>query len=153
MKQLLSQKRVNVAQALDIVQLEFASNKIRLYYPTAVKIAAAMRVAGKAGITAAGGNVSLWRDLAKYELEVSVIPMHGEYRRSGHLSNVSHWQVDIEGELVVLILDDLTAKFHCTDALIVQSWLNMAARQAKAWAGDESTALIVTARLTDAAVG
>jgi len=143
-------KKVNVAQAKDLVQLELASDKIRLYYPTAVKIAAGMRVAAKAGITVAGGNVSLWRDLAKYELEAPIVPMHGEYRRSGHLSNVSHWQVDVEGQLVVLVVDELTAKFHCTDALIIQSWLNVAARQAKAWAGDDSTSLIITARLTAA---
>ena len=141
-------EKVNVAQAKDLVEWTIAENKIRAYYPTAVKIAAAMRVAGKAAITLAGGNVSLWRDLAKYELSAPVEPMHGEYRRSGYLSNLDRWDVYPEGELVVVVLDDLTAKFHCTDALILQAWLNVAARQAKAWAGDDSTAFIITARLT-----
>lgn len=150
MKGLFTRERVNVAQALDLVEWTLGDRKIRLYYPTCFKIAGGLRVAGKAGVDAAGGNVSLWRELAKYKLEAPFNRVHHEYRRSGFLSNLEAWHIDVEGELVVAYLDDLVAKFHCTDALIFQAWLDVAARQAKAWAGDDYDGLILTARLTNA---
>ena len=153
MKDLVTLKKINVAHAMDLVEWTLGDNKIRLYYPTCFKIAGALRVAGKAGVNAAGGNVKLWRELARYELAAPFSPVHSEYRRSGHLSNLKEWRVDVEGELTTIYLDNLVAKFHCTDALICQAWLDVAARQAKAWAGDDSTAFIVTGRLTDAGVG
>jgi len=153
MKDLFTLKKINVAYAMDLVEWTLGDNKIRLYYPTCFKIAGAMRVGGKAGVDASGGNVKLWRELARYELAAPFTPTHREYRRSGHLSNLKEWRVDVDGELVIVYLDDLVAKFHCTDALICQSWLDVAARRAKAWAGDDSTAFVVTARLTDANAG
>ncbi len=150
MKGLFTQEQVNVAQGKDLVEWTLGSRRIRLYYPTCFKLSGALRVGGKAALEAAGGNPALWRELAKYELEAPFLPVHHEYRRSGYLSNLKAWKVDVEGELVVVYLDDLVAKFHCTDALIVQAWLDVAARNAKAWAGDDYTGLIMTARLTDA---
>ncbi len=150
MENIFTQEKVNVAQALDLVEWTLGDRKIRLYYQTCFKIAGALRVAGKVGIDAAGGNVSLWRELARYELEAPFAPTYFEYRRSGYLSNLREWRVDVEGELAVIYLDDLIAKFHCTDALIFQAWLDVAARRAKAWAGDDSTSFIVSGRLTNA---
>lgn len=150
MKGLFTQEQVNVAQAMDIVEWTLGDRKIRLYYPTCFKISGALRVGGKAALDAAGGNVALWRELAKYELEAPFERVHHEYRRSGFLSNLEAWRIDVEGELVIAYLDDLVAKFHCTDALIFQAWLDVAARNAKAWAGDDYTGYVMTARLTDA---
>ncbi len=150
MKNIFTQENINVAQALDIVELTLGDRKIRLYYPICFKIASTLRVAGKSGVNTAGGNTKIWRDLARYELESSFAPVHTEYRRSEYLSNLKKWRVDVSGELVILYLDELVAKFHCTDALILQAWLDVAARKAKAWAGDDSTAFIVTGRLTAA---
>jgi len=147
MKNLFTLEKVNVAQAMDIVELTLGDRKIRLYYPTCFKIASAVRVAGKAGL---GENIKLWRKLSRYKLEAPFAPIHHEYRRSGYLSNLKEWHIDVVGELTVVYLDDLVAKFHATDALMLQAWLDVAARRAKAWAGDDSTAYILTARLTDA---
>lgn len=141
---------VNVAQGKDLVEWTLGDRQVRLYYPTCFKISGGVRVAGKAGVEAAGGNIRLWRELALYELEAPFAPVHREYRRSGYLSNLKEWRIDVEGELVVVHLDDLVAKFHCTDALIIQAWLDVAARRAKAWAGDDSTAFVRTMRLTNA---
>ncbi len=149
MENLFIQEDINVAHALDLVEWTLGDRRIRLYYSTCFKIAGALRVAGKAGLVAAGGNIKLWRELALYGLHSSG-SVYREYRRSGYLSNLKEWRVDVEGELVIIHLDDLVAKFHCIDALVCQAWLDRAARQAKAWAGDDSTGFIVTGRLSDA---
>jgi len=135
---------------MDLVQWKLGSHKIRLYYPTALKLAGQMRVYAKQAITVAGGNTRLWREVAKYEMEEPLIPLHHEYRRSGLLSNLKKWDVDSEGELIVVYLDELTAKFHCTDALLAQAMILRAARNAKRWAGDGMRQLVLTALLTNA---
>ena len=151
MRDLFTQETVTVGQAMDLVQWQLGSNKVRIYYPTAFKLAGQIRVCAKAAVALAGGNAALWRDLAKYELEKPLQPLHREYRRSGHLSNLSHEPyVRVAGELVVVQLDKLQAKFHCTDALIVQAMILRAAREAKQWAGDGSRAVILSAHLTNA---
>ena len=150
MLELFTQHTVNVAQAEDLVEWRIGSNAVRLYYPTCFKIAAGIRVAGKMAMAHECENVVLWRKLAKYEADTPFGPVHREYRRSGRLSNLKAWRVDIEGSLVAVYLDDFVAKFHFADALVIQAWMNVAARQAKAWAGDDTTGLIITARLTDA---
>ncbi len=147
---LFKYQQINVAYTMDLVDWTIGSNKVRLYYPTCLKLAGGIRVAGKAAITNAGENVKIWRDLAKFELEQPIQHMHREYRRSGELSNLTAWRVDVEGPLVVVYLDDFMAQFYCVDALRIQAALDIAGRQAKAWAGDDSTALIMTARLTNA---
>ena len=147
---LFAYKQINVAYAMDLVDWTIGSNKVRLYYPTCLKLAGSIRVAGRAGITNAGENVRIWGDLAKYELEQPIQHVHREYRRSGELSNLIDWHVDVEGPLVVVHLDDFVAGFHCVDALRIQAALMAAGKQAKAWAGDDSTAIILTARLHNA---
>lgn len=147
---LFKYEQVNVAYAMDLVDWTIGSNKVRLYYPTCLKLAGGIRVAGRAGITNAGENVRIWSDLANFELRQPSPHMHSEYRRSGELSNLIDWRVDVEGPLVVVYLDDFVAKFHCTDALQIQAALMVAGKQAKAWAGDDSTAMIITARLHNA---
>jgi len=150
MRGLFTQETVNVAQALDLVQWTLGDRKVRLYYPTCFKIAGGIRVAAKQCMGIGGDNARLWRALAEYEADAPPIRAHREYRRSGHLSNLKAWRVDVEGELVAVFLDDLVAKFHYADALLIQASLHRAAQQAKAWAGDHASALVMTARLTDA---
>ena len=151
MRGLVKPTNVAVAQALDLVQWTLGDRKIRLYYQTALNLAGAMRVAAKACMGIGGENSRIWRDLAKYERDAPPIVYHREYRRSGELSNLKAWRVDVEGELVAVYLDDLVAKFEFDLALMAQAALHRAAQQAKGWAGDDSTAFVITARLTDAA--
>ncbi len=147
---LFKYEQLHIGYAMDLVDWTIGSNKVRLYYPTCLKLAGGIRVAGKEAMVNAGANVSIWRDLAKYELEQKIQKMHWEYRRSGELSNLTAWRVDVEGSLVVVYLDNFVAKFYCTDALMIQAALSVAGRQAKAWAGDDSSSMIITARLTNA---
>ncbi len=151
MRGLFTQETIQIGHAKDLVQWKLGDRKVRLYYPTTIKMAAQMRVFAKAAIEIAGGNPRLWREIAKYELEEPLTPLNPEYRRSGHLSNVRHIPlVDLEGELVTVQLDDLIAKFHCTDALRAQAMLTRSARCAKRWAGDGSRNILLTARLHNA---
>ncbi len=151
MRGLFTQETMQVGQAKDLVQWTLGDRKVRIYYPTVFVMAGEIRVFAKAAVELAGDNPRLWRDIAKYEAEEPLTPLNREYRRSGHLSNLKHRpQVDIEGELVKVQLDDLVAKFHCVDALRVQAMLMRCARCAKRWAGDASRQFILTARLHNA---
>lgn len=151
MRGIFTQETMQVGEVLDLVQWQLGDRKVRLYYPTAIKTAAQIRVFAKAAVELAGDNPRLWREIAKYEAEEPLTPLHPEYRRSGHLSNLQHIPlVDLEGELVTVQLDDLVAKFHCVDALRVQAMLTRCARGAKRWAGDGGREFILTARLTNA---
>ena len=151
MRNLFTQEKVKVGNGMDLVQWQLGEHKIRLYYLTAYKLAGQIRVVAKAAVNLAGGNPALWRSLAAYDLEPSRVPLHREYRRSGFLSNLKTIPtVDIDGELVVVQLDELEATFHCTDALIVQAMLLRAARDAKRWAGDAQRVRILSAFLTNA---
>ncbi len=151
MRGLFTTETVLVGHALDLVQWQLGDRKVRLYYPTAFKLFSHIRVYAKGAVTLAGENTRLWRELAKYEDAAPVVPLNPEYRRSGVLSNIKHKpRVDLEGDLVVVQLDDLIAKFHCTDALIVQAMGMAAARNAKRWAGDGARDLQLTCLLTDA---
>ncbi len=150
MRGLFTQKTCQVGQAKDLVRLVLGSNKILLYYPTAYKLSGQIRVVAKAAVDLAGGNPKLWRTLAAYDLESPTVPLNRDYRRSGYLSNLKKIPtVDIDGELVVVQLDDLQATFHCTDALIVQAMLLRAARNAKRWAGDAQRVRMLSAFLTN----
>lgn len=151
MKGLFTPEQVNVGQAKDLVQLILGDRKIRFYYPTCFKFAGQLRVCGKEALLHAGENVRIWRDLADYQNHQQTGVVNPEYRRSGLLSNLKKEPiVTVEGELVVAQLDDLVAKFFYVDALRLQAALHVAALKAKAWAGDESDAIVMTARLTDA---
>ena len=153
MRDLFTLETAQIGQAKDLVQWTLDDRKVRIYYPTCIALSAQIRVYAKAAVTAAGGNTRLWRELAKYDQEPSMVPLHRKYRRSGHLSNLKSWNVKPDGELVVIYLDDLVAMFHCTDALIAQAMLLRAAKNAKRWAGDGSRQLMVTAVLHNATPG
>ncbi len=150
MAHVFTRERVNVRQAMDIVEWQLCSNKVRLYYQNTIEILHGMRVAAKAAMRHEGNAVSAWRDHAKIDRTPSIVPLNPEYRRSGFASNVKTWRVDVEGALVVVYLNELEARFHWTDALYFSAWLRTAARQAKNWAGDSTRQLRSTALLTDA---
>ncbi len=150
MRDLFTYEQMSVGQAMDLVQWQIGDRKIRLYYPTVIKMAGEIRVFAKAAVEAAGDNPRLWREIAKYEAEEPLVPLNREYRRSGQLSNlVDKPRVSFERELVAVTLGDLVAKFHCVDALRLQAGLLRAARCAKRWAGDAARVLVLSARLHD----
>ncbi len=151
MRDLFTFEQMSVGHAMDIVQWQIADRKIRLYYPTAIKYAGQIRVLAKAAVTLAGDNARLWRDIAAYEAEEPLVPLNPEYRRSGIVSNLKNVpKAHVEGELVVVQLDDLVAKFHCTAALRIQAGILRSARNAKRWAGDGFRGRVLSAYLHNA---
>lgn len=151
MENLFTAKQVNVQKALDIVQLTLEANKIRLYYQTTFKLCSDLQGASKIAMQHEGVKPEFWHKLAVYDGQVIDTPVNRKYRRSGYTSNVADPIVDIEGSLVVVQFDALTAKFHYTDSAKLCVWLRVAAKHCKNWAGDRSRIRNVYARLTDAA--
>jgi len=149
-KDLFTSKQVNVQQAMDIVQLVLGSNKIRLYYHTTFSLCSKIQGASKIAMQHEGVKPEFWNKLAKYDRTTIDTPVNKTYRRSPHLANVEMIDVKIKGSLVVLVFDDLVAKFHYTDAAKLCVWLRRSAKQAKNWAGDRSQIWNTYANLTDA---
>ncbi len=150
MKDLFTQKQINVRQGLDLVELQLGTHKIRLYYQTIFKMCSGIQGAIQFAIRYEGSKVTLWKELNKYDRKAITTPMHFEYRRSGHMSNVKDWAVSFEGSLIVLKFDELTAKMHYSDAAVLYSWLRRAGKQAKNWSGDRSRTWNTYAKLVDA---
>ncbi len=153
MRDLFTANQVNVQKALDIVGLQLGSNKIRLYYPTAFKFCSDLQGASKIAMQHEGVKPDFWHKLAVYEGQVIDTPVNRTYRRSSHNSSVVDPTVDIEGSIVVCYFDDLTAKFHFSEAAQLCVWVRVAAKHCKNWAGDRSRIRNVYARLTDATAG
>jgi len=143
-------EQVNVQQGQDLVNLQLGSNQIRLYYQTTFKICSSLQGATKLAMQTEGLKPDFWNKLVQYDARDCNVPCHHEYRRSGHTTNLKDWSVAFEGSLVVLKLDDLTAKFHYSDAAKLQVWLRRAGKQAKNWAGDRSRIWSTFARLAEA---
>ncbi len=149
MKDLFTSEQVNVQQALDIVGLQLGDNKIRLYYPTAFTFCSDLQGASKISMQHEGIKPDFWHKLAVYEGQVIDTPVNRTYRRSTYTSNVKGKpKVDIEGSIVVCRFDDLTAKFHFSEAAQLCVWVRVAAKHCKNWAGDRSRIRNVYARLT-----
>lgn len=56
-----------------------------------------------------------------------------------------------EGELVALTIGNVTLRIHYADALEISQWIRMAAKRAKATAGDATRNWALAANLSDAA--
>ncbi len=150
MEDLFLSRRVEARAELDMVEFRLGPHTLKLFYQTALEIVGGIRLAAKQALLRDGSNNTMWRDLADTNNEPYPILPNATYRRSGQKSTLSAWSVAFEGTLVVLHLDDLTAKFHYSDALQIQTNLRAAARQAKAWAGDKSRTMRASGYLTDA---
>ena len=65
--------------------------------------------------------------------------------------------MDVENQLILLVFETrnnkkaLVVKMHYADALQWYTMARLSAREAKAWAGDDSKNMQATAHLTDAA--
>ncbi len=150
MKDLFTFEQVNVRQGMDLVELQLASNKIRLYYQHVFTLCSKIQGNGMFALRYERNHPKLWRELSRYDQEPCIVPMHPCYRRSGLESNCKLQDVWFEGSLVVLQFDDLIAKFHYTDAARLRVHLYRGAKQAKHWAGDSSRSWNIFARLTTA---
>ena len=150
MSDLFRQRQCGAAQRCDVVDLKFGSYNAVLYYQSTFKIASAILMAAKLAGRHEGVELRKWLDFVRTEHFNPVKPTHFEYRRSGITPNVHAWDVAFEGNLVVIKLDDTTIKLHFADAFELYTMLRLAAKDAKAWAGDTSRYWNTRAMLTDA---
>lgn len=150
MKDLFTFKQVNVRQGMDLVELQLASNKIRLYYHDVFTICSKLQGNATFALRYERNHPKLWSELNKYEREPIATPLHSQYRRSGLLSNVKKYTISFKGPLVILQFDELVVKFHYSDIPRLRAHLWRAAKQAKRWAGDDSRQWNIFARLTTA---
>lgn len=152
---ILTQHQVSVKQGMDLVQAKFSDRSMLLYYQDTFEICSKMRGLGTFALRYERNSPKLMIELEKYEQEPPNVPLSPRFRRSGLKTNVKAYRVDYEDQLVVLEFRDFTnnihvVKMHYTDAVIVRAWLFKAAKEAKAWAGDDSRGFRVFAKLTDA---
>ncbi|MEE8598018.1 MAG: hypothetical protein V3S69_00600 [Dehalococcoidales bacterium] len=152
MPAILTEEHYKVSTTNDIVVLKLGSHTIKLFYQTALEIAAGMRMAAKMGMRYEGVRTQQWREILKNaQLKLPKIPRRNKvFRRSNEPSNISAWSVDWDRQLVVVKFDSLTATLHYTDALYLHALLRGFAKVAKAWAGDEGRTRRTVAYLNDA---
>ena len=147
---ILTQQQVSVKHGMDLVQLKLGDRSMLLYYQHVFSICSKMRGLGTFALRYERNSPALMRELDKYELAPPDEPLSPVYRRSGLATNVETWKVSYEDQLVVLQFNDQQFKMHYADSAVVRAWLYKAAKEAKAWAGDDRTGFRVFARLTDA---
>ncbi len=150
MQDLFKLEQINVQQGKDLVQLHLGSNAIRLYYQTTFKLCAKMAGCIKFAMRHEGIKPEIWHELNVYDRKRIKTKLHHEYRRSGYSANVTLWDVDFEGSLIVLTFDTKPFKMHFSDAVKIYAWLRGAAKEAKHWAGDRSRIYSTSAMLRDA---
>jgi len=126
-------------------------------YQTAFKILNGVCAAAKHAMRYEAVANKHWRTLAHIDVDTVTFRAAAEPRRSTLRSNVSNWRVDVDNQLIVLYFETrnnkkaLTVKMHYSDALQWYTMARLSAREAKAWAGDDTKAMQATAHLTDAA--
>ncbi|KKM58118.1 hypothetical protein LCGC14_1549850 [marine sediment metagenome] len=149
MDDLFTLKQVNVQHALDLVQIQLGSDKIRLYYQTVFKLCVQTMGCAKQAMGHEGLRPKFWAKINQYERFTPATRLHHEYRRSEGLSNVKNWDVNPEDSLVVWTFNERFYKMHYSDAVMMYAWMRRAAAEAKNWAGDRSRIFSTSARLTD----
>ncbi len=135
-----------------MVGLKFGPQRFLLYYQTAFKIAAGILMSAKIAAQYEGVHPSSWSEELKRILrqQVPTVPKHREYRRTTQVSNFKTWKVGGERNLVVLTFDQEIIKIHYSEAFVLYGMVRLAAKNAKAWAGDTSRQWTTRAVLVDA---
>lgn len=145
---ILSQQQFAVASENDIVCLSIGKATARLAYGTATRIAMALRIAGN--VTARNSGVDRQdRPSLASSVEASPSPLSPE-KRSTSDGRKYPWRVSVNGDLVNLVIGNVTATMEAHTALTLSRWMRVRARQSKRWAGDTSRSLILMGYLSNA---
>jgi len=150
MSDVLTSQQVEVGTMYDMVGVKFGTHRLLLYYITTFKIAHAIAMAARLAGRHEGVNPMFWRNFCRNADFNKKPKAHHTYRRTREVTNLKDWKVSFEGPLVVLKFDELEVKLHYTNAFELYVWMRTNGRIAKAWAGDTSKTMTVTAHLTDA---
>lgn len=150
-------EQVSTSSRFEFVAMRFRDQTPLVPYQTAFKILNGVCMAAKHAMRYEAVANKYWRTLAFIDVDTVTFKAAREPRRSTLASNVSNWKVDIENQLVVLVFETrnnkkaLTVKMHYAEALQWYTMARLSAREAKAWAGDDTKSMMGTAHLTDAA--
>ena len=149
-------EHVSTSPRYEFVVMRFGDQRPMVPYQTAFKILNGVASAARHAMRFEAVATKHWRTLAHIDADTVTFPAHFEPRRSRLHSNVSNWRVDVEQQIVVLYFETrnnkkaLTVRLHYADALQWYMMARLSAREAKAWAGDDTKAMSVNAYLTDA---
>ena len=135
---------------LDIVEIILGSQRPRVFYQTAREIAPHIRVAAKSCLQYERERARAWRLWQAKDFGAVYEPRHPAFRRSNLQATVRRWRVYPQGALVVLKFDDLTVRVPYEEALNLHGFIDVAAQNARNWAGDGAGGIIVTGLLSDA---
>lgn len=156
MSAVLTLEHVSTSPRFEFVAMRFRDQTPMVPYQTAFKMLNAVCMAAKHAMRYESLHNKHWRTLAHIDVDTVTFRAAREPRRSSLRSNVSNWRVDIENQLIVLYFETrnnkkaLTVRMHYADALQWYTMARLSAREAKAWAGDDTKAMQATAHLTDA---
>ncbi len=153
---LLTRQNFEIRPEEDRVVLHIGTAAARMPYASAHRIAARLRLHGKAAFQAGNQDHSAWRDVAKEAQRVDMADVRARPLGDGKAHSKPTKQVPIflEGSLVVMQLGGpggVELKFEPETAIEMATLLQHAAREAGRWAGDEGGGILAMGRLTDAA--
>lgn len=146
MSELLEPTAVSIDVENDVVVFRVGPNLARFSYTSAFMIAQQLRLFSGLAARIAGATLEQRRELKRQPVEDNVRSISQPNIPSGD----SRWRVWNEGELVLLQIGDLVARWEAPAAGTIASWFREGGRQAKAWAGDTSKTMRLAGILTDA---
>lgn len=146
---ILRSLRFTVDERFDLVDLRVRDALFRFPYAAGFEIEQALRQTAKVVFRAIGQDPAVWRDETPDDLEDQPAPARFA-RRSELIPNVRAWRVYIAGNLVGLEFDGVGYEIEPALALKLSHGIRRASRRAKAWAGDTTKHIRMSATLEDA---
>lgn len=133
----------------DRVYIVAGGTEIMMPYAAALTIAQHARLAAKQAMRMVREDVSKWRDYAELR-EIELVTPNAAPRRT--LGGRFEWSINLKDwdERVYFLFGNVELVLHFEKALQLSVDLRSAARQAKAWAGDQSRGFRAAGNLTDA---
>jgi hypothetical protein len=131
----------------DRVVLKIGKFQTTIPYAIAFKIAQGIRVSAK--------HIQRTYNVSETWIEVAEDPnleARNYVERGRKPVRAKTWKVNLSGETVILVFDDVRAEMHFSDALRVSQWLRIAGKQCKRNVGDSARHMNAAGMLTDAAL-
>jgi len=150
MNEVLTQHVCSAEHSQDMVRLIFGPHSVQMYYQTAFEIAASILQASKLSARFEGVHPSVWSDILKKAQQEPFEPLSPFFRRGTQQPNFTDWSIGFERNLVVFKFDTAIIKLHYSNAFEFYSWVRLAGKNAKRWAGDKGRQWTTRANLQDA---
>ena len=150
MGEVMTFQQCRAASMYDMVGLQLGSDRVIMFYQTALTMAASLCMHAKMAGRHEGVHPRLFREFIEHDTLPGRPRRHHTYRRTQQQPNFQGWAVAHKGNLVRLTFDTMTKTMHYSDAFRVYTQFRHEARTAKAWAGDDGKQWTTRAHLTDA---